>query len=226
MCTRSSTSGFFSPFEDPEGFISRRNRDEPSLLFNFEEINMDPINNQGPPPAGPIPQNSAPDHRTMEELCQLNMNGWGGPIAPVNIQATDFELKNHMIQQVKQRSQYHGLPAQRGESSRSITFSYPEIAALTQQIAQMTKNFLRMSQSNQQVNVVNPSFETYGGPHHYSECQAVVGFTQGDVYAATGNYNMGGATQQLSSRNSFALTVAKYSSSGIFITSSRNALEH
>ncbi|GJU22177.1 reverse transcriptase domain-containing protein [Tanacetum coccineum] len=48
-----------------------------------------------------------------------------------------------------------------------------------------------MSQSNQQVNVVNPSCETCGGPHHYSECQAVGGFTQGDVYAATGNYNAG-----------------------------------
>ncbi|GJZ82530.1 reverse transcriptase domain-containing protein [Tanacetum coccineum] len=82
--------------------------------------------------------------------------------------------------------------AQRGESSRSITSSSPEIAALTQQIAEMNKNFLRMSQSNQQVNVVNPSCETCGGPHHYSECQAAGGFTQGDVYAATGNYNAGG----------------------------------
>nr|GFB60492.1 hypothetical protein [Tanacetum cinerariifolium] len=34
------------------------------------------------------------------------------------------------------------------------------------------------------------------------------------------------ATQQLSSRNSFAVIVAKCSSSGIFITSSGNALEH
>ncbi|GJY78762.1 reverse transcriptase domain-containing protein [Tanacetum coccineum] len=80
---------------------------------------------------------------------------------------------------------------QRGESSRSITSSSPKIAALTQQIAEMNKNFLRMSQSNQQVNVVNPSCETCGGPHHYSECQAAGGFTQGDVYAATGNYNAG-----------------------------------
>ncbi|GKD89411.1 hypothetical protein Tco_1364918 [Tanacetum coccineum] len=46
-----------------------------------------------------------------------------------------------------------------------------------------------MSQSNQQVNVVNPSCETCGGPHHYSDYQAVGGFTQGEVYAATGNYN-------------------------------------
>nr|GFC20991.1 hypothetical protein [Tanacetum cinerariifolium] len=38
--------------------------------------------------------------------------------------------------------------------------------------------------------------------------------------------SLAGATEQLSSRNSFALTMAKYSSSGIPITSSRNALEH
>nr|GEX49044.1 DNA-directed DNA polymerase [Tanacetum cinerariifolium] len=84
-----------------------------------------------------------------------------------------------------------GTFMKRGESSRSITFSSPEIAALTQQITKMNKNFLRMSQSNQQVNVVNPSCETCGGPHHYSECQAAGGFTQRDVYAATGNYNAG-----------------------------------
>nr|GEV53980.1 reverse transcriptase domain-containing protein [Tanacetum cinerariifolium] len=42
--------------------------------------------------------------------------------------------------------------AQWDESSRSITSSSPEIAALTQQMAEMNKNFLRMSQTNQQVN--------------------------------------------------------------------------
>ncbi|GKD00442.1 reverse transcriptase domain-containing protein [Tanacetum coccineum] len=263
----------------------------------------------------------------MEELCQPTMNGRGGPIAPVNIQATDFGLKNHMIQQsIKQNgviddalrvylfsyslthhatawfdrllknsihtfkemvskflskcfppsmvtklrndiSNFRQLPdeslfeaweryklsidrcpnhnmllvtqdtfynrltlrhqdtindaaggtfmkrrpeecydliknmtahhndwdtsAQRGESSRLTTSSSPEIAALTQQMAEMNKNFLRMSQTNQQVNVVNPSCETCGGPHHYYECQAAGGFTQGDVYAITGNYNAG-----------------------------------
>ncbi|GJS88358.1 reverse transcriptase domain-containing protein [Tanacetum coccineum] len=69
--------------------------------------------------------------------------------------------------------------AQRGESSRSITSSSPEIASLTQQIAEINKNFLRMSQSNQQVNVVNPSCETCGGQHHYSECQAAVASLKG-----------------------------------------------
>ncbi|GJW31730.1 reverse transcriptase domain-containing protein [Tanacetum coccineum] len=68
--------------------------------------------NPGPPPVGPPPQNHngprgpnfhmpAPDLRTMEELCQPTMNGQGRPIAPVNIQATDFGLKNHMIQQMR-----------------------------------------------------------------------------------------------------------------------------
>nr|GEW41955.1 reverse transcriptase domain-containing protein [Tanacetum cinerariifolium] len=81
---------------------------------------------------------------------------------------------------------------QKGGTFRSITSSSPEIAALTHQIAEMNKNFLRISKSNQQVNVVNPSCETCGDPHHYSDCQATGGFTQGDVYVATGNYNAGG----------------------------------
>nr|GEU33813.1 hypothetical protein [Tanacetum cinerariifolium] len=38
--------------------------------------------------------------------------------------------------------------------------------------------------------------------------------------------SLAGATQQLSSGNHFALTVAKYSNSGIFIANSGNALEH
>nr|GEV56230.1 reverse transcriptase domain-containing protein [Tanacetum cinerariifolium] len=72
--------------------------------------------------------------------------------------------------------------AQMGESSRSITFSSPEIAALTQQVVEMSKKILRMFQSNQQVNMVNPSCETCGGLHHYFECQAAGGFTQRDFH--------------------------------------------
>nr|GEW62336.1 reverse transcriptase domain-containing protein [Tanacetum cinerariifolium] len=166
-------------------------------------------NNQGPPPAGHISQNPALDLRTMKELCQPSMNGRGRPIAPVNNQATNFKLKNHMIQQVQQSCQYHGLPGHdankhidkfltvtQSESFKSITSSSPEIAALTQQIAKMNTKFLRMSQYNQQVNVVNPSCETCIGPHHYSECQAAGGFTQKDVYAAKGNYNTGALTSK------------------------------
>nr|GFA79272.1 reverse transcriptase domain-containing protein [Tanacetum cinerariifolium] len=42
---------------------------------------------------------SAPDLRTMKELCQPSLNGQGGPIAPIAIQATNFGLMNDMIQQ-------------------------------------------------------------------------------------------------------------------------------
>nr|GEZ12904.1 reverse transcriptase domain-containing protein [Tanacetum cinerariifolium] len=40
-----------------------------------------------------------PDLRTMEELCQPSLNGRGGPIDPIDIQATNYGLKNDIIQQ-------------------------------------------------------------------------------------------------------------------------------
>nr|GEZ35487.1 reverse transcriptase domain-containing protein [Tanacetum cinerariifolium] len=46
----------------------------------------------------------------MEELCQPSLNGRGGPIAPILIQAMNFGLKNDMIQQVKDSCHFHGLP--------------------------------------------------------------------------------------------------------------------
>nr|GEY27911.1 reverse transcriptase domain-containing protein [Tanacetum cinerariifolium] len=46
----------------------------------------------------------------MEELCQPSLNGRGGPIAPIAIQAMNFGLKKDMIQQVQNSCQFHGLP--------------------------------------------------------------------------------------------------------------------
>nr|GEV22948.1 reverse transcriptase domain-containing protein [Tanacetum cinerariifolium] len=92
---------------------------ELSSLFDFEEV-MNNNHNQEPPPAGPPPQNNngpppmvrpngqAP--HSMEELCQPSINGQGGRIAPIPIQATDFGLRHHMIQQVQNTCQFHGLP--------------------------------------------------------------------------------------------------------------------
>ncbi|GKA95797.1 pol polyprotein [Tanacetum coccineum] len=120
MSTRSNSSNLFSMLRDPEGLIRRRNLGEPSSLFDFEEVMSIPHNNMGPPPAGPPPPNNngppsmvrpngqAP--RSMEELCQLSIDGRGRPITPIPIQATDFGLRHHMIQQV-QNSQFHGLPS-------------------------------------------------------------------------------------------------------------------
>nr|GEW33914.1 reverse transcriptase domain-containing protein [Tanacetum cinerariifolium] len=62
--------------------------------------------NQPPPEGGELP---VPDLRTMEKLCQPTLNGRGGPIAPIAIQAMNFRLKNDMIQQVQNSYQFNGL---------------------------------------------------------------------------------------------------------------------
>ncbi|GJZ74236.1 reverse transcriptase domain-containing protein [Tanacetum coccineum] len=95
MSILSTSSNLFSPLRDPESLIRRRNFGELSSLFDFEEVMSIPHNNMGPPPAGPPP---------------LNNDERGGPIAPIPIQATDFGLRNHMIQQVQNTCQFHGLP--------------------------------------------------------------------------------------------------------------------
>ncbi|GJV65386.1 reverse transcriptase domain-containing protein [Tanacetum coccineum] len=85
-------------------------RVDPNSLNDFEEINM-AANGAGddglPPTGGGLP---VPDLRTMEELCQPTLDGRGGPIAPINIQATNFGLKNNMIQQVQNSCQFYRLP--------------------------------------------------------------------------------------------------------------------
>nr|GEU80721.1 reverse transcriptase domain-containing protein [Tanacetum cinerariifolium] len=48
------------------------------------------------------------DLRTMEELCQPTLNGQGGLIAPIAIHATNFGLKNDMIQQVQNSCPFNG----------------------------------------------------------------------------------------------------------------------
>ncbi|GJX97936.1 hypothetical protein Tco_0354955 [Tanacetum coccineum] len=120
MSTRSTSSNLFSPLIDPESLILRRNLGEPSSLLDFEEVMSIPHNNQGPTLAGPPPPNNngpppvvrpnGPAPRSMEELCQPSINGRGGPIAPILIQATNFGLRHHMIQQVQNTCQFQGLP--------------------------------------------------------------------------------------------------------------------
>nr|GEU87623.1 reverse transcriptase domain-containing protein [Tanacetum cinerariifolium] len=118
----------------------------------------------------------------MEELCQPTLNGRGGPIAPIAIQATKFGLKKDMIQQ--------DTSAQRSGSSSSITsFSGPEIEALKAEMAEINKNLMKVLQINQQVKAVTLSCETCGGPHSYNDCPATVGQTQ-NIYAVEA-YNKG-----------------------------------
>ncbi|GKG25870.1 hypothetical protein Tco_0399016, partial [Tanacetum coccineum] len=57
------------------------------------------------------------------------------------------------------------------------------ITALTKQVEALGKHLAAMQKP---VHSIQESYETCGGPHHYFECQATGGFTQGDVYV--GNY--------------------------------------
>nr|GFC58870.1 hypothetical protein [Tanacetum cinerariifolium] len=86
MSTRSSARNLFPPLDNPELTIRRRSRTDATLLNDFEMADE----GNGDPPVH--------DLRTMEELCQRSLNGRGETIAPIAIQATDFGLKNDMIQ--------------------------------------------------------------------------------------------------------------------------------
>nr|GEW90595.1 reverse transcriptase domain-containing protein [Tanacetum cinerariifolium] len=97
MSTRSFTKNLFPPLDNPELTIRRRSRADPTLLNDLE---MTAEGN------GNLP---VPDLRTMKELCQPSLNGRGGPIAPISIQATNFGLKNDIIQQVQNSCQFHGF---------------------------------------------------------------------------------------------------------------------
>nr|GEW19721.1 DNA-directed DNA polymerase [Tanacetum cinerariifolium] len=97
MSTRSSARNLFPPLDNPELTIRRRSRVDPTLLNVFEMA----TDENGDPPV--------PDLRTTEELYQSTLNGRGGPISPIAIQATNFGLKNDMIQQVQNSFQFHGL---------------------------------------------------------------------------------------------------------------------
>nr|GEW50891.1 reverse transcriptase domain-containing protein [Tanacetum cinerariifolium] len=98
MSTRSPARNIFPPFDNPELTIQRRYCADPTLLNDFE---MAAEGN------GDLP---VPDLRTMKELCQPSLNGRGGPIALIAIQAMNFGLKNDTIQQVQNSCQFHGLP--------------------------------------------------------------------------------------------------------------------
>nr|GFB83626.1 reverse transcriptase domain-containing protein [Tanacetum cinerariifolium] len=76
------------PLDNPKLTIRRRSLTDLTLLNNSEMV----VEGNGDLPVL--------DLQTMEELCQPSLNGRGGPIAPIAIQATNFGLKNDMIQQV------------------------------------------------------------------------------------------------------------------------------
>nr|GEZ94584.1 hypothetical protein [Tanacetum cinerariifolium] len=79
------------------------------------------------------------------------------------------------------------------ETSRNIsstsTAKSPEVV---RQLEMMNKNFSEMMRQFQTVKVVDTKCKTCGGPHSFTKCLAVSGYTQETAYATMGNYNSGG----------------------------------
>nr|GEW98523.1 DNA-directed DNA polymerase [Tanacetum cinerariifolium] len=202
--------------------------------------NQEPLPQNGPPPMV-RPNGQAP--RTMKELCQPSINGRGGLIAPIPIQATDFGLRHHMIQQVQNTCQFHGLPGDdanrhfdkilRNYSTYETNWVSDDVLRLSifpyslthhaiacaaaggtfmQKTPEECYEFIenmtahhnhwdtsiirdetsRNISSTSTTETVDPKCETCGGPHSFTECPAVGGYTQETAYATTGNYNSGG----------------------------------
>ncbi|GKB44981.1 reverse transcriptase domain-containing protein [Tanacetum coccineum] len=77
--------------------------------------------------------------------------------------------------------------ATRDETSRNISSTTViESLEVVRQLELMNKNFLDMMRQIQSVKSVSPMCETCGGPHSFTECPAVGGYTQEVVYATTG----------------------------------------
>nr|GEY78260.1 reverse transcriptase domain-containing protein [Tanacetum cinerariifolium] len=127
MSTRSSARNLFPPLDNPELIIRRRSRTNSEMAAEGN---------------GDIP---VPDLRTMEELCQPSLNGRVGPIALISIQATNFRLKNDMIQQVQNSCQFHGLPGD--DANKHLD------------------KFLHVSQSIKVNGVTNDALHLYLFPH-------------------------------------------------------------
>ncbi|GKE02129.1 reverse transcriptase domain-containing protein, partial [Tanacetum coccineum] len=68
------------------------------------------------------------------------------------------------------------------------TTESPEVV---RQLEMMNKNFVEMMRQIQTVKTVDTKYETCGGPHSFTECPAVGGYTQEAAYATMGNYNSG-----------------------------------
>nr|GEU57951.1 hypothetical protein [Tanacetum cinerariifolium] len=129
-----------------------------------------PQNNNGPPPMV-RPNGQAP--QTMEELCQLSINGRGEPIALIPIQSGHHQ-------------------SIRDETPRNISStSTTESPEVVRQLKMMNKNFLEMMRKFQTVKTVDTKCETCGGPRYFTKCLAIGGYTQETAYATTGNYNWG-----------------------------------
>nr|GEX81138.1 reverse transcriptase domain-containing protein [Tanacetum cinerariifolium] len=148
-----------------------RSRVDPTVLNDFEMA----TDENGDPPVL--------DLRTMEELHRDTINAAASGTFMKRLPEECYDL----IENMTTHHNNWDTSVQKCESSRSTTSSFDlEIVALKAEMAKINKNLLKVLQITQQVKAVTPRCETYGGPHAYNDCPAIVGQTQ-NVYAAGAN---------------------------------------
>nr|GEV11902.1 hypothetical protein [Tanacetum cinerariifolium] len=159
------------------------------------------------PESHQVPQNDNDVISEDTSMEQAIFEWSGGPIAPIAIQATNFGLKNDMIQQVQNSCQLHGLSGDdankhldkffhvtqstkvNGVTNDALreTFMKRRPEECYDLIENMTAHHndwtLQPNGVNQQIKAVTPNYKTCGGPHSFNDCPATIGNTQ-NVYVA------------------------------------------
>nr|GEV56638.1 reverse transcriptase domain-containing protein [Tanacetum cinerariifolium] len=93
-----------------------------------------------------------------------------------------YELIENMIAHYN----HWDTSAIRDETSRNISStSTTESPEVVRQLEMMNTNFLMMMRQFQIVKTIDTKCETCGGPHSFTECPAVDGYTQETAYATT-----------------------------------------
>ncbi|GKC71605.1 reverse transcriptase domain-containing protein [Tanacetum coccineum] len=183
MSTRSSSSNLVPPSSDPESIIRnrRRNLGDPSLLLNFEEINManNPNNVQGPPPAGAAqtwlekePPNSI---TTWNDLVSKFVNRFFPPSRTTNLrnEITRFQQRfaggnlltkntQEALTIIKNKSKVRTSRNKPQDSNASGSSSKNDaITALPKQVEAL------VSSMNKPIHSIQEGCVTCGGPHPY-----------------------------------------------------------
>nr|GEV65388.1 reverse transcriptase domain-containing protein [Tanacetum cinerariifolium] len=85
-----------------------------------------------------------------------------------------YELIENMIA----HHNHWDTSATRDETSRTISSATTtESPKVIRQLDMLNKNFQEMTKQMQSVKSVDTKYETYGGPHSYTECSAINGYT-------------------------------------------------
>ncbi|GJU40456.1 reverse transcriptase domain-containing protein [Tanacetum coccineum] len=93
-----------------------------------------------------------------------------------------------LIENITAHHNHWDTSATRDETSRNISSTTTtESPKVVRQLEMMNKNFVEMMRQIQTVKFVDMKCETCGGPHSFTECPAVDGYTQEAVYATTGS---------------------------------------